>query len=554
MNDSTVLVPELEESLPSPRSANGLLAWVASVDHKQIAIMYFISACFFFFVGGFEAMLIRAQLLIPGSKLISPEMFNQIFTMHGTTMIFLVLMPMLFGLMTYVVPLQIGARDMAFPRLNAFSFWVFLFGALLLNFSWVAGGSVGNGAPDAGWFAYAPLTERPFNIDPGMDFWALGILGLGVSTMTSSINLIVTTIKYRAPGMTFKRIPLFTWMAFITSFLAIFALPALNVSAILLLIDRQLHTMFFIPNSGGDVVMWQHFFWFFGHPEVYILILPAFGVISEVIPTFSRKPIYGWEFIAGSSLAIGFLAFGVWIHHMFTVGLGAGIYYVFVGTSMLIAVPTGVKIFNWTATMWKGSIRFTTSMMFATAFIIEFTVGGLSGIAFAMIPIDWQLTDSYFVVAHLHYVLFGGTVFALFAGVFYWFPKFTGRMLNEKLGKWQFWLAVIGFNLTFLVQHLLGIMGMPRRVYTYPDNPWWQPLNQISSIGGLLLGLMALLFLINLIISLRRGEKAGDNPWEGTTLEWATTSPPPPYNFKKIPPVRSRRPVWDLDHPEDPDY
>ncbi len=547
MNEA-VLVPEVNESLPSIRSNEGMLAWVASVDHKQIGILYLLTALLFFLVGGLEALLIRIQLFFPNSAFLSPEMFNQIFTMHGTTMIFLVLMPMLFGLATYVVPLMIGARDMAFPRLNAFSFWIFCFGAFMLNFSFVSGGSIGNGAPDAGWFAYAPLTEVPFNIDPGMDYWALGILGLGVSTLTSSLNLIVTILKYRVPGMTMTRLPLFVWMVLITAFLAVFALPSLNASAILLLFDRKLHTMFFLPQLGGDPVLWQHYFWFFGHPEVYILILPAFGVISEVIPTFSRKPIYGYEFVAGSAVAIAFLAFGVWIHHMFTVGLGQGIYFVFAATSMLIAIPTGIKIFNWIATMWQGNIRFTTSMMFATAFIIEFTVGGLSGVAFATIPIDWQLTDSYFVVAHLHYVLFGGTVFALFAAIFYWFPKITGKKLNERLGKWQFWLTVIGFNLTFLIQHFLGIIGMPRRVYTYPDEPLWTPLNQVSSIGAFLLGIMVLMFLVNLIYSLKRGEIAGDNPWDGSSLEWATSSPPPPENFTKVPPIKSRRPLWDINH------
>lgn len=544
-----VLVPEVNESLPKPSSANGLLAWVASVDHKQIGILYLLTASFFFLVGGAEALLMRLQLAFPNNGLIGPEMFNQLFTMHGTTMVFLVLMPFLFGLATYLVPLMIGARDMAFPRLNAFSFWVLLFGAIMLNLSFITGGNVGNGAPDAGWFAYAPLTERPFNIDPGMDYWALGVLGLGVSTLTSSINLIVTTLKYRAPGLTMRRLPLFVWMILVTSFLAVVALPSLNAAAILLLFDRQLHTMFFLPKMGGDAIMWQHYFWFFGHPEVYILILPAFGMISEVIPAFSRKPIYGYAFVAGSTLAIGFLAFGVWVHHMFTVGLGQGIYYVFAAASMLIAVPTGIKIFNWIATMWNGTIHFTTAMLFATAFIIEFTIAGLTGVAFATIPLDWQLTDSYFVVAHLHYALFGGTVFALFAGLYYWFPKITGRKLNERIGKWKFWLTVIGFNLTFLVQHFIGILGMPRRVYTYQDDKWLTTLNQISSAGAMLLGVMGIVFVINVVYSLKRGEKSSDNPWGGSSLEWATSSPPPPHNFEKIPPVNSRWPLWEAENP-----
>jgi cytochrome c oxidase subunit 1/cytochrome c oxidase subunit I+III len=533
----------------------GLLAWVSSVDHKQIGILYLITSCCFFLVGGAEALLLRIQLALPNGSFLSPEMFNQLFTMHGTTMIFLVLMPLLFGLATYLVPLMIGARDMAFPRLNAFSFWIFLFGALALNYSFVGGGQVGTGAPDAGWFAYAPLTEIAFNPDPGMDYWALGLLGLGVGTLTSSINLIVTILQYRTAGMTIQRLPLFVWMTLITALLAVVVLPALNAAAILLLFDRQLHTMFYIPHAGGEALVWQHYFWFFGHPEVYILILPAFGIISEVIPVFSRKPIFGYSFIAASTLMIFFLSCGVWVHHMFAVGLGAGILYIFAAGSMLIAVPTGVKIFSWIATLWGGSLRFTTAMLFALAFLIQFTVGGLSGVGFAAIPIDWQLTDTYFVVAHLHYVLFGGTVFALFAGIYYWFPKMTGKRLNEKIGKWQLALAVIGFNLTFFVQHFLGMMGMPRRVYTYwGDNPTWTYLNMISTVGALLMGIMVLLFLINVFYSLRRGEAAGDNPWDAYSLEWSTSSPPPMHNFERVPTVRSRRPVWDLNHPEEADY
>jgi len=550
-----VLVPELEEPLPNPMTASGLLAWVGSVDHKQIGILYLITAFFFFLVGGFEALMIRLQLAFPHSEFLTPDMFNQLFTMHGTTMVFLVLMPILFGLATYMSPLMVGARDMAFPRLNAFSCWILLFSALALNYSFIGGGNVGTGAPDAGWFAYAPLTEIAYNVDPGMDYWALGILGLGVSTLTSSINLVVTILKYRAPGMTIRRLPLFVWLVLVTAALAIVALPALNAATILLLFDRQLHTMFYIPNAGGDPLVWQHYFWFFGHPEVYILILPAFGMISEVIPVFSRKPIFGYTFIAISSVVIFFLSVGVWVHHMFAVGLGAGILYVFAASSMLIAVPTGVKIFSWSATLWGGSLRFTTAMLFAVAFLIQFTVGGLSGVAFASIPIDWQLTDTYFVVAHFHYVLFGGTVFAIFAGIYYWFPKITGKLLNEKIGKWHFWLTLIGFNVTFFVQHFLGILGMPRRVYTYFDDiPAWNTLNLISTIGAFLLGFAVLLFLYNVLISLRRGESAGDNPWDAYSLEWATSSPPPPKNFDKVPPVRSRRPLWDLNHPEEADY
>ncbi|MCA1667580.1 MAG: cytochrome c oxidase subunit I [Thermomicrobia bacterium] len=546
---NVALVPELDQPLPKVESDEGLLSWVASVDHKQIGIMYLIATLFFFVVGGFEAELMRIQLAKPENSFLSPAAYNQIFTMHGTTMVFLVVMPMLIGFGNYLVPLMIGARDMAFPRMNALSFWLLIFGGLLLYYSFIGGG-----APDAGWFSYAPLSERAFSFTSGLDYWALGLLTTGIGTVLAGINLIVTILARRAPGLSIKRLPLFVWMTLVNSVLIIFALPILNASLVMLLADRQLDAHFFTPASGGSAILWQHYFWGFGHPEVYIMVLPAFGIISEVIPVFSRKPIYGYGFVAGSTLGIAFLSFAVWAHHMFAVGLGRGADIIFSGASMLIAVPTGIKIFNWVATMWGGAIRFTTSMCFAIAFLVLFTIGGISGVSFAVVPTDWQTTDTYFVVAHMHYVLFGGTLFAIFAGIYYWFPKATGKMLSEKLGKWVFGLMFIGFNLTFGVQHILGILGMPRRVFTYPNLPWWGALNLASTIGALTIALSVIVFFCDVITSLHHGAVAGDNPWQAWTLEWATTSPPPIHNFDRLPPIRSRRPLWDVAHPENPDW
>ena len=481
----------LFEKAPSAESASSLFAWIATIDHKRIGILYLVTTLGFFGVGGIEALLIRIQLARPNNTFLSPDAYNQIFTMHGTTMIFLVVMPMLMGFANYLVPLMIGARDMAFPRLNAMSFWLLLFGGLLLHFSWLAGG-----APAAGWFSYAPLSEAPFSSTPGMDYWIVALLVLGIGSVATSINLIVTILTLRAPGLTIRRLPLFVWMVFVNSFLVILALPALNASIIMLLIDRLLQAHFFLPAHGGSAVLWQHYFWTFGHPEVYIMALPAFGMISEVIPVFSRKPIFGYEFVAASTVAIGLLSFGVWAHHMFAVGLGRYADLFFAVTSMLIAIPTGVKIFNWTATLWGGSIRLTTSMLFAVAFLIQFVIGGLSGITFTAVPIDWQVTDSYYVVAHFHYVLFGGTLFAILAGLYYWFPKISGRLLSEKWGKVHFWLTLIGFNLTFFVQHILGLMGMPRRVFTYPNLPGWAWMNMLSTVGAFVLGVSVLVLLM----------------------------------------------------------
>jgi len=522
--------------------------WIFSLDHKRVGRLYMVVALVFALIGGLEAMAMRAQLALPNLKFIGPELYNQLFTMHGTTMIFLVVMPLLTGFGVYLTPLMIGANGVAFPRLSALACWLQLAGGILLYASFFAGG-----APDAGWFAYAPLSEKAFSASPGVDYWAAGLLLVTAGPICSAISLIVTIAAYRAQGMTMARVPLFVWMTFVTSIMIVFALPALAAALIMLLADRQLNGLFFNAVRGGAPLIWQHYFWFFGHPEVYIMVLPAFGMISEIIPVFSRKPIFGYGFVASSTVAIAFLSYGVWVHHMFAVNLGPFVISIFSAASMLIAVPTGVKIFSWIATMLGGSIRFTTAMLFATAFLLEFTIGGLSGVAFAAVPVDWQMTDTYFVVAHFHYVLFGGTAFALLAGAYYWFPKMTGRMMDETLGKWNFWIVVLGFNLTFFVQHFLGLRGMPRRVYTYPDLPWLGALNLISTFGAGILALGVLLFCVNVLVSLFFGAEAGDDPWDAWTLEWSTTSPPQALNFKNVPVVEGRRPLWDAKHPETTD-
>jgi cytochrome c oxidase subunit I len=546
-----VAISDAGEMSFEQEAREGWLSWVASVDHKQIGILYLWSSTIFFVVAGILALLMRIQLARPENHFLSPTMYNQIFTMHGTTMIFLVVVPALIGFTNYMVPLMIGARDMAFPRLNALGFWAQAFGGVMLYFSFATAGLNLGGAPAVGWFAYAPLSEAAYSYGPGVDYWIIGLLGIGVGTLTAGINLIATIICLRTGGMTFGRLPLFVWMTLVFGFLIVLVIPVLNAGLVMLLFDRMLNANFFRPSAGGSAVLWQHIFWAFGHPEVYIMVLPAFGMISEIVPVFSGKPIYGYEFVAASGVAIAFLSLTVWAHHMFAVGLGHPADLFFAISSMTIAVPTGIKIFNWTATLYHGRIRFTTSMLFALGFLAMFTIGGLSGIAFAACPIDWQLTDSYFVVAHFHYVLFGGTAFAVFAGVYYWFPKMTGRMLSERTGRLHFWLTFIGFNLTFMVQHVLGMYGMPRRVFTYPPLPGWETMNMVSTIGAFVLAFAVLVFLVNVMVSLRSGKVAGDNPWNAWTLEWATTSPPPHENFPKgVPPVRGRRPLWDLAHPD----
>jgi cytochrome c oxidase subunit 1/cytochrome c oxidase subunit I+III len=546
----TEIVPAFAaiEMPPEEGAARGLFGWVATLDHKRVGILYLLTALVFFAAGGVEALLMRIQLARPNNTFLSPDVYDQMFTMHGTTMIFLVVMPTLIGLANYLVPLMIGARDMAFPRLNALSYWLLPCGGFLLHFSLLAGG-----APAVGWFSYAPLSEAPYATTAGMDYWAMSLLVLGVGSVAASINLIATILTLRAPGLTMRRLPLYVWMIFVNSFLVIMALPVLNAAIVMLFIDRRLGTHYFAPSHGGSALLWQHFFWAFGHPEVYIMALPAFGIISEVVPVFARRPIFGYEFVAASTVAIALLSFGVWAHHMFAVGLGHPVDLFFSAASMLIAVPTGIKVFAWSATMWGGSIRLTTSMLFAVAFLIQFTIGGLSGVTFAVVPIDWQVAHTYYLVAHFHYVLFGGSLFAVFAGLYYWFPKMTGRMLSERLGRLNFWTAVIGFNTAFFVQHFLGLMGMSRRIYTYPNLPGWGLLNLISTLGAFVLGASVLVLLWNIVLSLHGGQRAGDNPWRAWTLEWATTSPPLAHNFDRVPPMLSRRPLWDLAHPENPD-
>ena len=518
----------------------GLWSWLTTVDHKRIGILYGATAFFFFLLGGIEALIIRIQLARPDNNFISPETYNQLFTMHGTTMIFLAIMPLSSMLFNYLIPLMIGARDVAFPRLNAFSYWVFLLGGLFLNVSFLFGA-----APDTGWYGYANLTSRQFSAGPNVDFWNMGLQMLGVASLAAAVNFFVTIVNMRAPGMTMMRMPMFVWMSFITQILLLLAFPVIAVALILLMFDRFFGTHFFIPAGGGDPLLWQHFFWVFGHPEVYILILPAFGVVSEVLPVFSRKPLFGYAAMVFSGVFIAFLGFGVWSHHMFTTGMGPIADTFFSLTTMLIAIPTGVKIFNWMGTMWFGSLQFRTPMYFAVAFIAMFIIGGLSGVMHASPPADLQQNDTYFIVAHFHYVLFGGSIFALNAGAYYWWPKMFGRMLDERLGKVHFWLMLIGFNLTFFPMHFVGLNGMPRRTYTYPAELGFTALNQLETAGSLLLGLAFLVFLINIIRTSRGPRNAPADPWNGATLEWAIPSPPPEWNFDRLPVVEGRDPLWE---------
>jgi len=529
--------------------------WVVTVDHKRLGVMYVVSGLAFLLVAGLEASTMRLQLVWSGLHVVPPGTFNRLFTMHGTTMVFLVGIPIVFGFANYLVPLMIGARDLAFPRLNAFGFWAFLFGGLLLHFSFVGGEGLygGGSAPDVGWFAYAPLTGRAFSPGNSTDYWNLSILVMGFGTVATSINLIVTTLAMRCPGMTLGRLPVYVWMMLVVSGMTVIALPPLSAAQIMLLLDRFLGAHFFDTQAGGSAVMWQHFFWFFGHPEVYILMVPGFAFVSEIIPVFSRKVIFGYPMVVAASMAIGLLSMSVWAHHMFAVGMGSPLNAAFAASTMLIAVPTGIKIFNWVATMYGGRIRFATPMLFACAFLFQFLCAGLTGIMLAVVPFNWQVTDTYFVVAHFHYVLVGGLVFTIFGAIYYWFPKVTGRLLSERLGRWHFWLFVVGFNVTFLPMHWLGMIGMPRRIYTYPADRGWEFWNVVASLGVLFQAAAILVFLVNVVLALRRGERAGDDPWDAWTLEWATASPPPPYNFETVPVVGSRRPLWDLKHPDDPD-
>ena len=558
MADQTYPIPG---ALGVPRSRGialleGLHSWVVTVDHKKLGILYIVYAIFFLFVAGAEALAIRIQLAIPHNHFVSPETYNQLFTMHGTTMVFLVGMTMLFGFGNYLVPLMIGARDMAFPRLNAFSFWLTAFGGLLLYFSFIGGfGLYGMGAaPDIGWFAYAPLTARAFTPGHSTDYWALSLILSGFGTLGTAINIIATIISMRCRGMTLFRMPLFAWLMLVVSGLTLVTITPLTAAQIMLVIDRYLGGHFFDTQAGGSAVVWIHFFWIFGHPEVYVLVLPAFAIANEIIPVFSRKAIFGYPAMVAASVGIAFVSLTVWAHHMFTVGMTSVGNTFFVLSTMMVGIPTGIKIFNWLATMWGGSIRFATPMLFCTAFLFQFLIAGLTGIMLSVAPWDWQLHNSYFVIAHFHYVLVGAIVFCIFAAIYYWYPKATGRMMSETLGKWHFWLFLIGFHITFDTMHFLGIFGMPRSIYTYEPDRGWTTLNMIVSAGGIIQGIAVLIFAWNLLDSFFHGESAGNDPWDAWTLEWSTPSPPPAYNFAEDPVVRSRRPLWDIKHPNDPDW
>lgn len=521
-----------------PAARTGIWGWMTTTDHKKIGLLYGVTAIVFFVVGGVEALFIRAQLALPNGEVLSADAYNQMFTMHATTMVFLVVMPLATAFINYFLPLQIGARDVAFPRLNAFSYWLFLFAGLFLTISFFVGGS-----PDAGWFGYAPLSTQLDEV-VRMDYWALGLNTLGVASIVSSVNFITTTLTMRAPGMSLMRMPVFSWMSTIVSFLLLFSLPMVAVGLFQVYFDRNLGTLFFDAAGGGDPVLWQHLFWLFGHPEVYVLILPAMGIVSEVLPTFSRKPLFGRNFVIFSGIAIGFMGFGVWAHHMFTTGLGPVAEAAFALTTMFIAVPTGVKIFNWLGTIWGGRLQLNSSALFAIGFIFLFVIGGLSGVTHSISPADSQQHDSYYVVAHFHYVLFGGAIFGVFSGIYYWFPKVTGRLLGERLGKWNFWLMFIGMNLTFAPMHMLGLNGMPRRTYRYGEGLGFDMWNLVATVGSFVLAFGVLLFLMNAWRSYRRGEAAGDDPWDARTLEWSTTSPPPVYNFAHIPEVTAEDDFW----------
>ncbi|MFP5351382.1 MAG: cytochrome c oxidase subunit I [Actinomycetota bacterium] len=521
-----------------PTATTGWYSWVTTVDHKKIGIMYGVTAFVFFLLGGLEALAIRAQLAVPNGEVLDADLYNQFFTMHGITMIFLVVMPMGVAFFNYFIPLMIGARDVAFPRLNALSYWIFLFGGIFIYSSFFLGG-----APDGGWFGYAPLSrDLPSH---GMDFYAVGLQFLGIASLAGAVNFIVTILNMRAPGMTLMRMPVFVWMTLVVSFLLLFAMPVIAVALFQLMFDRLFDTTFFNVAAGGDPLLWQHLFWLFGHPEVYILILPAMGIISEVLPTFSRKPIFGYAAVVFAGAAIGFMGWGVWAHHMFAAGLGPVANSAFALSTMFIAVPTGVKIFNWIGTMWGGSLRFPTAMKFAIGFIAMFIIGGLSGVTHSIVPHDAQQTDTYYVVAHFHYVLFGGALFGIMSGFYYWWPKIFGHRLSEKLGSLNFWLWFIGFNLTFAPMHIVGLQGMPRRIYTYPDGMGWNLWNLIETIGSGFIAVATLVFLFNVAVSRRKGRnEAGSDPWDARTLEWSIPSPPPEYNFAEIPVVEHRDDFW----------
>jgi cytochrome c oxidase subunit 1 len=534
-----------EGILRRPTATTGFWSWFTTIDHKKIGILYGATALVFFLIGGIEALLIRAQLAGPGGTVLNADEYNQIFTMHGITMIFLFVMPLSAAFFNYFIPLMIGARDVAFPRLNAYGYWAFLLGGLFLYSSFFLGG-----APNGGWFGYAPNSTTDPSI--GMTFYALGLIITGIASATGAINLAVTIINMRAPGMSLFRTPVFVWMGLVVQLLLAFALPIITVALFQLLFDREFGTHFFDPEAGGDPILWQHLFWLFGHPEVYILILPAFGIVSEILPVFSRKPLFGYQFVVFSGIAIGFIGFGVWAHHMFAAGLGPVANTAFGVSTAIIAVPTGIKIFNWMGTMFRGDIRFTSAMLFAIGTVTMFVIGGLSGVMHSIVPSDYQQTDTYFIVAHFHYVIFGGAVFGLFGGLYYWWPKVFGRLLSEGLGKVHFVLMLVGFNLTFGPMHILGLQGMIRRTYTYPESLGLTFWNQVSTIGSFLIALSILVFMANVVLThLRARPTDVEDPWDGRTLEWMTPSPPPIHNFDEIPTVHALDDYWHRKYVED---
>jgi cytochrome c oxidase subunit I len=554
MASETIAVRASEESVRT--ITERLHDWVITVDHKKLGILYIVYALCFLAIGGVEATIMRIQLAVPSNHFVSPQVFNQMFTMHGTTMIFFFAMPILVGLGTYLIPLMIGARDMAFPRLNALSFWLTAFGGLLLYFSFIGGSGLygAGGAPDVGWFAYAPLTSPPFSVGHSTDFWTLGLLVSGIGSIGAAVNFITTILCMRCPGMTLGKMPLLAWMNLVMAGMLILAISPLTAAQTMLSIDRYLGGHFFDTQAGGSAVLWMHFFWIFGHPEVYVLVIPGFAFASEIIPVFSRKPIFGYPVMVAATVCIGFVSLSVWAHHMFTVGMSSYANSFFTITTMAVGVPTGIKIFNWIGTMWGGKIQFKAPMLFCMGFLFQFLIAGLTGIMLAASPFDWQLSNSYFVVAHFHYVIVGGILFTIFAAFYYWFPKMSGRMYNETLAKWHFWVFLIGFHMTFDFMHIPGMLGMPRRIYTYEPGRGWEIWNLIVTVGVFSQILGVLVFVANLLWSLFKGDPAGPDPWDAWTLEWSTTSPPPEYNFGRTPVVQSRRPLWDIKHPEDPDW
>ncbi len=533
----------LAKVLTRPKATTGIRSWFTTVDHKKIGILYGATALIFFVIAGSEALLIRLQLLAPDGTVLTASTYNTLFTMHGTTMVFMVGMPMAVAFGNYLVPLMIGARDVAFPRINMLGYWIFVFGALFIYSGWFLGG-----LPDGGWFGYTPLTSTPisqgFLPGRGPDFWTVGLIIMGIGSTTSALNMIVTILNMRAPGMRLMRMPIFVWMMLIIGFLTLFAMPCVTAALMMVYSDRNFLTSFFNPAGGGDPLLYQHLFWLFGHPEVYILILPGMGIVSEILPVFSRKPLFGYSVVVFSGIAIGLFGWGVWAHHMFATGLGSMAVGAFGVATMAIAVPTGVKIFNWVGTIWGGAIRFTTAMLYSVGFIVMFTIGGLSGVMHAIVASDTQQTDTYFVVAHFHYVLFGGLVFAIFGGMHYWWPKVFGHFLSEKLGKVTFWVMMVGFNLTFFPMHFAGLWGQPRRGYTYPAGLGVETMNRLSTLGGFIVALATLMFVINVLVSRKHGAKASADPWDARTLEWSIPSPAPYYNFVEVPTVTQLDDYW----------